>query len=203
MDARFNALARATGGRPRFITLHTFVKKMVAIALSSVAVARQSALTRKVQGTSSSRKSFRRFVAVSSTHQRRVAAFDGMEMEWISDASARPSPPVCASGVRFDELRIVKSDVVSVQNGSQSRVRIAIRFPFRVMRRVRRRATTRRCRCARGSVRMISYHRMPSVDASVDAVDARVRAGGRTRTIDRSMGRMGAIRSLDMVLIGT
>jgi hypothetical protein len=44
---------------------------------------------------------------------------------------------------------------------------------------------------------------MPSVDASVDAVDARVRAGGRTRTIDRSMGRMGAIRSLDMVLIGT
>lgn len=47
---------------------------------------------------------------------------------------------------------------------------------------------------------MISYHRMPSVDASVDA---RVRAGVRTRTIDRSMGRMGAIRSLDMVLIGT
>lgn len=43
-------------------------------------------------------------------------------------ASARPSPPVCASGVRFDELRIVKTDVVvSVQNGSQSRVRIAIR----------------------------------------------------------------------------
>lgn len=30
-------------------------------------------------------------------------------MEWISDASARPSPPVCASGVRFDELRIVKN----------------------------------------------------------------------------------------------
>lgn len=53
MDARFNALARAIGGRLRFTTLHTFVKKMVAIALSSVAVARQSALTRKVQGTAS------------------------------------------------------------------------------------------------------------------------------------------------------
>lgn len=43
---------RRTSG-PRFTTLHTFVKNMVAIALSSVAVARQSALTRKVQGTSS------------------------------------------------------------------------------------------------------------------------------------------------------
>lgn len=69
---------------------------MVAIALSSVAVARQSALTRKVQGTSSLKN---RFVVSSRFHRRitvasrRVAPFGGWSgMEWISDAERPPGP---------------------------------------------------------------------------------------------------------------
>ena len=59
---------------------------MVAIALSSVAVARQSALTRKVQGASSFEN---RFVGSSRFHRRITVAsrrsVDGVK--WISDAS--------------------------------------------------------------------------------------------------------------------
>lgn len=201
MVARFNALARATGGRPRFITLRTCCRTMVAIALSSVAVARQSALARKVQGTSSRRKSFRRFVAVSSTHKSRVASFDGMEWNGLDSGRDLATPRCSSSGVAFDESGIVKS-VRFPSKTVPSRLRIAIRsLSCDAMRCVRRRATTRRYRCARGSVRWISYHRMPSVDASVTrSTRASGRAYERKRSID---GTDGAIRSLDMVLIGT
>ena len=64
---------RATARASQLCT-HSLVKKMVAIALSSVAVARQSALARKVQGAPKKNSFHRRVASFHRGRRGRVAS---------------------------------------------------------------------------------------------------------------------------------
>ena len=180
-DTTTRANARASQ-----LCTHSLVKKMVAIALSSVAVARQSALARKVQGAPK-KNSFHRRVA--SFHRRVVASSRRAGTERIS-RRARPR-----RGTRGT------SPFLTSHNSSNPRVpetvpRGRVSRSVRCVRCVRRRrprprtraidATAGVCSRSRGGFRSIRSRRSASSSsssttaASARSMDGRIDRGRDT-----------------------
>lgn len=192
MDTRFDALARATGGRARFTTLHTFVCEENGCDRPQLR-RRRAPIRAHAQGSRYVvRRNENRFVVSSRFHRRiNVAArrgvrWSGNGMDFgCARARARPSrAPRCvrvgSDLTNYESLKPMWFPSKTVP----SRARVSRSVPFRVMRRVRRRATTDASVSMRARIGANDF--VPS-HAVGRRVGRRARPGGRTNANDRSI----------------
>ena len=191
MDTRFDALARATGGRrSRFTTLHTFVCEENGCDRPQLR-RRRAPIRAHAQGSryvvvvTKIVSSFRRGFIDAST-SRRGAAFDGVEMEWISDARERatePAPRCVRVGSDLTNYESSKPMLWFPSKTVPSRARVSRSVPFRVD---ATRTTSRDDASVSMRARIGANDFVPS-HAVGRRVGRRARPGGRTNANDRSI----------------